>query len=490
MESKQLEITRIPLRFTSDARRVITRLFLPGEPPRLRKIIDLAMQLDEPEVKRLLGEVNEFFAGRHHDLASTFRSHYQRVAEHLPEGANLSDDRQLLMGAYFTSEYSFESAALFNPSIVPHPYQDGVPPGSIRFLMSLRATGEGHVSSIVFRCGLIDSAGHITVAPVSPYARSLKPAEDQVNEKQSFFEKLIEMGAYNDTVGDILDMLPDRFTDDAVDRVLDELTQRDPQPPLLDESAESLRWLARSDYLLRLPENTCPSEIVIFPATENESRGMEDMRLVRFVDDDGTATYHGVYTAFNGFRVLPMLMTTTNFRPVEVTPLHGRYVQNKGLALFPRRLNGWYAMISRFDGRNLFLMRSKNIRFWNEADRICGPAFPWQYVQIGNCGSPIETPKGWLLVTHGVGPMRKYCIGVALLDLNDPARVIGQLREPLITPAPAERDGYVPNVVYSCGSMIHRDQLIIPYAMSDSATTFATVRVAELLDHLANQAPS
>jgi predicted GH43/DUF377 family glycosyl hydrolase len=239
--------------------------------------------------------------------------------------------------------------------------------------------------------------------------------------------------------------------------------------------------------VLELPANACPSEIVIFPATENESRGMEDMRLVRFTEDDGSTRYFGTYTAYNGFRILPQLFQTEDFRHIRMTPLQGKYAQNKGQALFPRRIDGWYVMIGRLDGENLFLLKSKNIRFWNDAEPLQEPTYPWEFVQIGNCGSPIETPEGWLLLTHGVGPMRTYCIGATLLDLNDPSRIIGQTDEPLIAPNEEERDGYVPNVVYSCGGLIHNDRLVLAYAMSDSATAFATVPLPELLAHLVSR---
>jgi len=487
MRTVRLNVVRRPQKFTSDARRVITRLFLPGDETRLRAVLDRVLGLDELEASRLLDEVYQDFESRHYDLASAFRAHYEEVAKYIDDEDALSEERRLLIGAYFTKEYSFESAALFNPSIVPHPDQSGLPPGALRFLMSLRATGEGHVSSIVFRAGVIGASGKIIIAPPSPYARSPEPLRDYPYEKRTVFLKLIEMGAYNNTAGNILDRLSEHFNQEDLDRVLDELGRSPRRPENFEESARDLRWLARSNYVLELPANGCPSEIVIFPVTADESRGMEDMRLTRFVDDDGEVCYYGIYTAYNGFRILPQLLKTENFHYVQVTPLHGKYVQNKGQALFPRKVDGWYTMISRLDGENLYLMRSKNIRFWNEAKRLQIPTYPWEFMQIGNCGPPLETPEGWLLLTHGVGPMREYCIGATLLDLDDPSRVIGQTKEPLLAPNEDERDGYVPNVVYSCGSLIHREQLIIPYAISDSATCLATVPLFDLLNHLAGQ---
>lgn len=482
MYKSTLQVRRSLIRFTSDARRVITRLFLPGSEQRIRSVIDRIVSLSDVEVGRLLEEIDESFELRHRDFHGALRRHFDAVSRYIPDPDSLSDERKLVIGAYFTNEYSFESAALFNPSIVPHPNQEAIPEGSIRVLMSLRATGEGHVSSIVFRTGVIDENGEITVAPPSPYARSPHPRPEQINDKESFLEKLIEMGAYNDTLGDLLDMLPDSFTDGDLADVLAGVGRRDSLPPEFEDSARSLTWLAQSDYELDLPRTASPSEIVIFPATENESRGMEDMRLVRFIEEDGRAVYYGIYMAFNGFRVLPQLFATTDFQRINITPLHGRYVQNKGQALFPRRVNGWYMMISRIDGENMYIMRSKSIRFWNEADLLRVPRFPWEYVQIGNCGSPIETDRGWILLTHGVGPIRTYSIGAILLDLNHPSKILGQLREPILAPLEEEREGYVPNVVYTCGALKHNGTLIIPYAMSDSATSFATVDVNELLE--------
>ncbi|MHC5112686.1 MAG: glycoside hydrolase family 130 protein, partial [Planctomycetota bacterium] len=250
------------------------------------------------------------------------------------------------------------------------------------------------------------------------------------------------------------------------------------------ETADIMLSLARSNYHLEMPADALVSEVVIFPSSENESNGIEDVRLVLFTDDDGSQTYYGTYTAYNGFRIFPQLLEISDFRTVKIHTLSGRNAQNKGMALFPRKVDGWYMMVSRLDNENLYLMRSDNVRFWNDAEVLQTPKFPWEIVQIGNCGSPLETPDGWLLLTHGVGPMRQYCMGATLLDLDNPSKIIGQTSQPLLVPIEDERDGYVPNVVYSCGAMIHHDQLVIPYAMSDFATGFATIPMDELLTHL------
>ena len=483
-----LTVTRRPERFVSDDRRVITRFFDFGDECRKRAVIERVIGLSDAEVEAELGKVTAAFHARHRHLERVLERHYALVAKYLDDPHAIAVPRQRLIGAYFSMEYSIESAALFNPSMVPHPDQSGAGEGELRFIMSLRATGEGHVSSIVFRTGKIDAKGRIDFDPVSRYASKMVVRPDRQYEKKLFFLKLIEMGAYNDAARIVLDELPDFFTLDQLEHAIQEVRERPDRPHPITETADNMVWLARSNYRLQLAPDTDPSDIVIFPTSENESRGIEDVRLTRFIDDDGAAVYYGTYTAYNGYRILPQLIETRDFTDIQVHTLNGRFVQNKGMALFPRRIprkgDGLYHMIGRIDGENMYLLRSDNVYFWNEAERLQVPRYPWEFVQIGNCGAPIETEEGWLLLTHGVGPMRQYCIGANLLDLDDPGRVIGHLEQPLIVPQEDERDGYVPNVVYSCGGLVHGETLVIPYAMSDSATTFATVSLPDLLDHL------
>lgn len=487
MAVPELRIHRCSHRLLSDDRRVITRLFAPGDEHRIRSIIDRILSLSDEQTDTLLHATRREFVHRHRHLDNVWMDHFGAVRNHVDQADSLSDKKRLLIGAFFTMEYSIESAALFNPSIVPLPEHGDTPRGAMRFLMSLRATGEGHVSSIVFRTGTIGADGNVEIDPISPYVHGLKPVDDQVYDKATFFLQLIEMGGYSEQADRLLEPLPDDFMYRDLEAVIAQQRPESDQDGTYEEASDTLLRLARSNYMLRLPSEIDPSEVVIFPASEHESRGMEDMRLVRFVDDDGQPTYFGTYTAYNGFTIMPQLMETREFQTFQMTTLRGRYVRNKGLALFPRRLDGWYAMISRLDGENLYLMRSKNIRFWNDAQLIQAPQLPWELVQIGNCGSPLETDEGWLLLTHGVGPMRRYCMGATLLDRDDPSRLIGMLEEPLLAPNASERDGYVPNVVYSCGAVIHGDHLIIPYAMSDSATSVARVSVSELLGCLKQQ---
>jgi predicted GH43/DUF377 family glycosyl hydrolase len=481
---KPPKIVRHPEKFTADDARVITRLFLPGDEERVRSVVGRVMSLDENDVAALLDDVLARFQSRHRNLAAVFRRNYERIIPSLDHVPEVSAIRAMLIGAYFTHEYSFESAALFNPSIVAHPDQTGMPEGAVRFLMSLRATGEGHVSSIVFRSGSLDAHGAITIDPLEGFARGLEPVSDQRHAKDDFFHKLIEMGAYDNTAGMLLDRLDDFFTYAELNQAIARAAAEAPDTEHLDQTAGNMRWLARSNYMLVIPRHEPASEIVIFPHSENEIRGIEDMRLVRFVDDDAGVRYYGTYTAYNGFRTLPQLMQTPDFHEIHITIMSGKFVHNKGMALFPRRIRGWYMMVARQDGERLYLLRSKNVRFWNEGTLLQAPKYPWEFVQIGNCGSPLETQRGWLLLTHGVGPMREYCIGATLLDLDAPSRIIGQTRTPLIAPTADEREGYVPNVVYTCGAMIHQQQLYIPYAMADSATGIATLNLNDLLDYL------
>ena len=479
-----ITITRRPEKFSSDDKRVIARFFQVGGEQRILNVLRRVAALDEAQVQELVDQVLADFAPRHRDIKTAFRRHFDQIKHHVAKPDSLSESRKLLLGSYFTMEYSIESAALFNPSIVPHPDQSGVAEDELRFIMSLRATGEGHVSSIVFRTGTLGPDGQIEFAPLSKFAAKMRVNQDRQYEKKLFFLKLIEMAAYTDAARVVLDELPDWFTYQQLDHKLAEVKRRPDSPRPFNETAENMLWLASSNYRLMVPEDADASEVVIFPTSANESRGIEDVRLTHFTDDDGTVTYYGTYTAYNGFRILPQLFETRDFCSIEIHTLNGRYVQNKGMALFPRKINGMYHMISRLDGENMFVMKSDNVHFWNECQKLATPMYPWEFVQIGNCGPPIETDAGWLLLTHGVGPVRQYCIGACLLDLQDPSKVIGHLDRPLIMPSEEERNGYVPNVVYTCGALAHNGHLTIPYAMSDSATTFATVDLAELLHEL------
>jgi predicted GH43/DUF377 family glycosyl hydrolase len=350
--------------------------------------------------------------------------------------------------------------------------------------MSLRATGEGHLSSIVFRTGIIQSDRSIEFDPPQPMLRRVGLSPDQTYHKPIFCRKLREMAIDQQAIELVLGGLADRFTMNQLEHAIAEAFERDPTLSHLEQSAEGIRWLARENYQLRLADDADISQMVIFPQSENDNRGIEDLRMVRFVDDDGTIVYYGTYTAYNGYHALPQLMETTNLKYVRLHTLNGACAKNKGMAMFPRKIDGHYVMCSRIDGVNLHIMYSDIPQFWESAELLRAPKKPWEFMQIGNCGSPIETSAGWLLLTHGVGPMRTYSIGAMLLDRNDPLKIVGHLDQPLLMPQEDEREGYTPNVVYTCGALVHGDYLYMPYAMSDSATGFAIVELKPLLERL------
>jgi len=483
---KRLAVKRLPVSFTSDVRRVITRFFDAGGESRIRKIVERVTQLSDTEIDKLLDLVFQRFRARHDNIASVFEEHYLNATSRIGSSDNVGINRRLLIGSYFTMEYSIESAALFNPSIVEHWDQKGLPARAVRFIMSLRATGEGHVSSIVFRTGVIYADQTVEMDPPSRFTHPIGVFPDKQYQKSRFRRKLNEIGV-NGEANRVLDRLDDLFTMVQLEQAIT-ATREAAAPKKLpsEDTLQSILWLARSNYQLVLPPGTDASELVIFPQTSNESRGIEDLRMVRFVDDDGTVTYYGTCTAFDGYRVLPQLIETADFLTIGVHTLNGDKVKNKGMALFPRRVGGQYVMCSRIDGENLYIMYSDSPYFWENAELLQTPKESWEFVQIGNCGSPLETSEGWLLLTHGVGPMRTYCVGAMLLDLDDPLKVIGALDEPLIIPTEKERDGYVPNVVYTCGAMIHNDDVYLPFAASDTMTRFSMVSLDQLLDRLVN----
>lgn len=482
---RPLRLRHHDIRLVPQSARVILRPFVPNSALRITAILGRALALSEAETRRELAAVLKDFEARHTDIEASLLTSFDKVTPHLFTHRSLSKERTLLIGALFSGEYSLESAALFNPSIVPHPDQGGLAPGALRFVMSLRATGEGHISSIEFRTGLVSAEGDIRLDPISRFV-SMPVLDPNPNYmKVPFTVKLHEMGFDNGASAAVLEQLGDCFTrSELYQSVLRIRRETQPVTQGLTNTLTCIQWLADSNYEMRFPAEQAMSERIIFPVSPNESNGIEDARFVRFTDDDGTVTYYATYTAYNGHAILPQLIETRDFLHFRVLTLNGSAVQNKGMALFPRRIDGNYAMLSRQDDENLFLMVSDNPHYWSNPKVILRPAEVWESVKIGNCGSPLETEAGWLVLTHGVGPLRKYCIGAALLDLNDPTKVLGRLPEPLLAPEGAGREGYVPNVVYSCGSLIHGRELILPYAMSDHASTIVSVSLDELLARL------
>ena len=481
-QRQKLKVKRKANKILGDTSRVISLLHLPDEKYRITKIIQRIMSLSETAAKTLFAQTMDDFSGRHEDIGHIFERHLNEVKDYLPQDTMLSDVQRALIGAYFTKEYAIESAALFNPSIVPHPDQSHLKNGSLRFVMSLRATGEGHVSSIVFRSGVLDRHNAFLFDPLSDFVETPDLQLDPVYKRNPFQLKLNEMGAGNEITAHILDQLPEDFTyTELIEKI--EILRAKPQFSEVHQKRtfREMRWLADSNYEVSFHPDHRISERVIFPVSKNESRGIEDARFVQFFNDTGEVVYYATYTAYNG-TILPQLIDTKDFIKFNILTLNGEAVQNKGMALFPRKIGGRYAMLSRQDGENNHIMFSDNIHFWQESQIIQEPEYPWEFIQIGNCGSPLETNEGWIVLTHGVGPMRKYCIGAILLDIEKPTKIIARLDEPLLTPHEKEREGYVPNVVYSCGALIHNNELVIPYAMSDINSGIATVVVSDLLN--------
>lgn len=426
-----LEVFNHRLRLHADPSRVVVRPFhlawqaSGGAPSRTERLVHEVLAMSREQTRAELEVVLKDFEARHWQTRRVFMTRYEEIEDRLDiDGSEISDEKRQLIGAYFCHEYSYADAALMNPSAVPHFDQTGMPAGSMRILMSMRAVGEGHISSIAFREGIITDKNKLKLAPEPPFATATD-------------------------------------TNDG-----DELAM--PEGPVT----------------VHRHRDSTLSGTVIFPITQAQSKGLEDLRLVQFTHDDGSLEWLGTYTAYNGSMIQSELLRTRDFRAFDLVPMSGSAARNKGMALFPRKIAGQYMMIGRQDGENLFLLRSNTLTHWEEGERLLEPRYPWELVQIGNCGPPIELDEGWLLLTHGVGAMRKYSIGAVLLDKADPSKVIGRTREPILAAADQDREGYVPNVVYSCGAIRHGGTLFLPYGVADSSVAFAFIPITALLSHM------
>jgi predicted GH43/DUF377 family glycosyl hydrolase len=477
-------VRRRPTLLNAESSRVITRPHIPGDRARCKELFNRVLKLSEDDVEHLLEAIFQDFSARHRNFRETLEKNFERLADIVPKRASLSAARRLLLGAYVTAEYSVESAAIFNPSVVPHPDQKGVSKGSLRFVMSFRATGEGHISSIEFRSGVVDENLDIYIDAVSQYVATPEIHTDPTYERHHFRRKLEDIGASPRVVDRLLEGLSERFTFDDLLTQIEKFRSTRFRVKDKRDVIDLVLWLARSNYEVVFSAEQQISERVIFPVSENESAGIEDARFVRFVNEDKSVNYYATYTAYNGFAILPQLLETTDFLTFKMHTLSGNAAKNKGMALFPRKINGRYVMLSRQDGVNNYIAFSDRLRSWNDAKLLQEPVHPLEFVQVGNCGSPVETSEGWVALFHGVGPMRRYSIWAELLDLDDPSKVIGRLDEPILAPDEHERDGYVPNVVYTCGSMLHGDALILPYGIADQRCRIATVSIPELLTRL------
>ncbi len=477
---------RSPVHIAADRSRVVTRLFVPGhegfdqQESRSSAVLRRVLALTEDEVQRSYNDVVKRFEGRHHALTDAFLQHADELSDRLDPERQLSLTRRLLLGATFTSEYAIEGAALCNPSMVMHPDQTAVSPGSLRFVMSVRAIGEGHSSSIGFRTGTISGSGEVRPDPKPTFATK-GHRNGAIFEAEVFRAELRRLRGGGDDADYVLDHLGARFTEAEMEGRLRNLEDRAATRKQAKRTIGLMRKIAERTYSVSFDDGTPLSEQVLMPAMSAESRGMEDARFVRFVEQDGSVIFYASYTAYNGTDIGQQLLETEDFVHFTSSPMVGAAAANKGLALFPRRIGGRFAALSRSDRESNTIAYSENLRRWEDSLPCQTPTTSWEVVQLGNCGSPIETAAGWLVLTHGVGPMRTYNIGAMLLDLDDPTRILGRLSEPLLSPTPDEQDGYVPNVVYSCGALLHAGFLVIPYGIGDSAIGVATVPLEEFL---------
>ncbi len=478
-------VTRSGVALYADASRVLARLFVPGQElvvdteSRASGVLARILELPEDAVVAEAARVRDRYAGRHRDLPAALAANYRRIAHRVPDG-EISDARRELIGALFTHEYSIEGAALFNPSAVAHPDQSGLAPGALRFVLSLRAVGEGHISCLEFRTGVFGPGDAVRVDDPGPYVEGGRTGPTSYH-RALFALQLVEAGADAESTSFLLRCLPPVFRAGDLDGALDALREQRVTRHGAAHTAELARRIAACSYEVEFAPASALAERVLWPHGPSECQGIEDARFVHVTADDGTAGYRATYTAFDGARIEPQVIETSDFRTFRISQLAGPSARNKGMALFPRTVGGRHVALSRWDRENSAIAFSDDGRTWGDPRTLHSPSRPWELTQTGNCGSPIETDAGWLVLTHGVGPMREYAIGALLLDLDDPTRVVGDLREPLLRPAEDEREGYVPNVVYSCGALRHGDRLLLPYGASDASVRFAVVDLPALL---------
>jgi predicted GH43/DUF377 family glycosyl hydrolase len=521
----QVTVNRKKFVFSPDSTRVIAR-FLYMSDERSADIIRNVLAMPPKEVNTAMSQLLRGYSRRHRNISRIFEKYFDRLAPIFDKievnQEDLTASQKALIGSYFTMEYSIESAAFFNPSIMEDPDQSETRSDEVRVIFSFRATGEGHISSIVFRSGILDKNNNLSIEPVGKMLAEADVIKRHVYDKKSFqlkleemkdtiniispviIDKLDELQDHENTIAPavvdkpvedqgpdavvspsfILDKLGDSFTYGELMKILEIERKKTDIKEGQMKIINQMMWLASSHYEIHFSIDSALSERVIFPISATEQRGIEDARFVKFTDDNGEITYYATYTAYDGLTTLPKLISTKDFYDFKILPINGEIAQNKGMALFPRKINGKYVMLCRIDGVNNFIAYSDSINIWRTAKIIQRPKYPWELVQIGNSGSPIETKEGWLVITHAVGSMREYTLGASLYELENPEKEIGRLSSPLMVPNESEREGYVPNVIYSCGSMIHGEDLVIPYAMSDHASTYATVNLKELLDIL------
>lgn len=483
-----IEVIRKNNFFRPDSKRVLARQFNLS-PERAERVINRVLQASKEQKAEMLNQNLRNFSKRHRSISHIWEVNFDRTIKQLGDSPmakrSFTQQEKLLIGAYFTMEYSIEAAAFFNPSIIESPDQSQLKDGEKRVILSFRATGEGHVSSIVFRSAVIDHNLDMHMDEVGRLLEKPERVKNHRYEKEDFLEKLLEIHRPRKEMLEIISAkMPPNFIYEELRRYVKEIKEENELE--MDDGIlmDHMIWLATSHYEIKFSLDTAISERVIFPISDTEKNGIEDARFVRFTDDKGKITYYATYTAYDGITILPKILSTKDFINFKVQPINGK-IANKGAALFPRKVNGKYVLLCRVDGESNYIAFSDDLIYWHqEALLLHEPEMPYEFIQMGNCGSPIETEEGWLVLTHGVGPMREYTLGAILLDLEDPTKLIGKLRRPILYPNHQEREGYVPNVVYSCGQMVHNGYLIVPYAMSDHTSTYATVCMKDLLDKL------
>ncbi len=477
-----MKVEKLPVKISPSARRWLLRPFVPGNPNQVEHILTRILSTKEKNMSNMFQRVSNKYKGFHKDIQEILLKHFQNVEHRIPSNKILERETKLTIGAYFSQFYALESTALFNPSIVVSPFQKA-DDENLNFILSLRAVGEGHISSIVFREGSISPDFEITLKDPQPFIMEPQKKMDRPHDKKKFVRNLNESGAINEISESILEGLSDEFTFDDLNRLLDshQISTSKYEPFIIDETIRIMRNLGLSNYDVFFSEEQDISERVIFPMSPNQTNGIEDARFIRFEEEDGSHKYYATFTAFNGRQIVPELLETKDFLQFKIASLSGPAAKNKGMALFPKKIDGKYMMLGRQDNESIYLMTSEDLLYWSEAVPVAKPTYEWEFIQIGNCTSPIEIDEGWLVLTHGVGAMRRYCIGAMLLDKNNPQQVLGRLKKPLLEPLGEERFGYVPNVLYTCGAIAYKDRLIIPYAKSDSVTMFAHVNIQEIL---------
>lgn len=473
-----ITLNRTNIKIEAKPERVVPLYFKISSENRIKRIVSKVLTLDEKTVENSLNKVLLEFDNRHIGFKQVLINNYNIIKEYIPSNIVLTNSRKQLLGAYFTKEYSVESAALFNPSIVKHPQQDSLAKGEVRFILSLRATGEGHISSVEFRTGTISKTGEIAIdTPLSKLAIANK-TEDQKYSRDFIIKRAGFFDGFNTLV---FDYLPERFSKQEALQIISDLALNNLEN--IDNTKNALCEIFDTNYDIFFDEDIVISGRVIFPNSRAEAMGIEDVRFVEFTDQQKTM-YFGTYTAYDGKTIRSQIIETEDFTFFSIRSLYGTAIHDKGMALFPEKINGKFAMISRQGGENISIMYSDDMYFWNNSRLIQQPEKVWELTQMGNSGSPLKTPYGWLLLTHAVGPLRKYVLSATLLDLVNPEIVLSTLDKPLLSPNSDEREGYVPNVVYTCGAMLHTGNLIIPYAMSDSSSSFVSVNMDSLMNEL------